>query len=268
MYFSKLFFIFISTITLLSQAVFCNFSNPNIPSATGITNIPESTISSNPSILSEINEDFLLVQVQPNKFNIKDLNPIFLILGKKFKNFSLALSIDGIGNYIFNQFKTAVIFSTNITEDFKAGFTTEFSRLSIKDYNNYTNLKFNIGTILKITDNLIAGISFTNINRNYFDGTDKTANLSSLLGISYNTTENIAVELGTKIKIGGNSSIFANSCFHIFDFFTAKFAIQTNPQTIETGVSLPIYNYSHISFDLSYNNYLGFSPIISILFLF
>ncbi len=98
-----------------------------------------------------------------------------------------------------------------------------------------------------------------NINRGHFEGGDKTAEQTAIMGIGYDIVDNIQIGINGIVRINSSSGFSINGKFIPVDDVRLLMSYLTQPQMVSLGINWSSADWMSISFMIFYHNYLGFA---------
>jgi hypothetical protein len=223
----------------------------------------------NPSSIAIDTSDRINFSIKPSKFGISELNPI--LLNGNFSidsNWLAGVSIYNLGGELYSEFSGELKIATKVSDIIAFGMSLETSRLHIKNYENQFFATFNVGTVIILSDNLNAGFVLRNLLRNHTTKADKTIYQESIFGISYQIDEYIFFDSDVAIVINSLSSLSVGLKYIPDKNFAFRTAFRTNPQILEIGSSINLYNELNLIMSIEYNSIFGISPEISFNYIF
>ena len=261
--------LFIVVILFTNVSLYASiFPTYNGARVTGLSNTVVSnnnhwSLYSNPALLSQSQESSVGISVK-NRFGVSDLNSA--AFGSNFKtkqgHFGMAFSHYGITD--FNRQNVCLGFGRQFS-DFFIGASGHYLNTQISNSSTSSALFLNIGLAFNFSSNFMVSLSAQNINRARFNKIPE-ARLESnyILGIKYEASKelNLFVEVDHGLELENTIGKFALEYLLSDDFF-----VLAGAATDEDVFSFGLF-YVNSKWDggmaLNYNQYLGFSPTLSV----
>lgn len=190
----------------------------------------------------------------PNKFNLSELNEIYLATIYKINEIYLSARINSLNNDLNNNtnFSLGTIYKYN--ELFNIGINFNYNNYIIKNYINENSFSINLGAIFYFDSIFSVGAYYNNIplNSSIYDNNDyfKTA-------ISY-SKDKFSVFIGADVLFNINSGIVSGIKYDFNKYLTLRVDYSSLINSINTSLSLK-YNNIYINLFLSHHNSLGYS---------
>lgn len=218
--------------------------------------------SSYPSSYNMIN-----VGVKPGRFGMSELNSLhaFAVISID-STWSLGLNISGIGGELYNEFSPEIGIRWNVNENINIGASGEFNKVTVKNYNSYNIPTFNLGGIVKLTNELNAGMYIRNLLRNYSGDIDKTVYQEGSFGLSYSADEDLTINADAVVVINSFNSFNVGIKYDFDENFTSRLAVSTNPGVVNLGVLCKVSDAFSFVLSMDYDITLGITPEIALIY--
>ncbi|MDI3525897.1 MAG: hypothetical protein PWR03_80 [Tenuifilum sp.] len=203
-----------------------------------------------------------------NRFLLKELGESSIGVTIPVTPGSFGISLSHFGYNAFSRIKAGVGYGMHLGKRFVAGVGLSFTRLQIiGEYRNDNAYLIEGGIHYLPTDKLVVGFYLFNPTHSKFDN---LADIPVLMGVGLTYLISDRIQLVSQL----DDDTQREPAFRFgMEYFTSKgiaFRIgysTVSPEGITVGVGLPVKTF-HVDFGLSHNQYLGFTPKLSISYLF
>lgn len=179
--------------------------------------------------------------------------------------FGLAVNYSGFD--LYNEKKLGLAYGRLFTKNISGGIQIDYLSTSITEYGTAGALTFELGLMIKLSQQLSAAAHVFNpvpISSGFQD--EKIPTLFRL-GLSYEPGEKIILLAEAEKDIDRPARIKAALEYKIVDALHLRGGVATNPSQYSFGVGL---NVQHLKIDIasSYHQILGFTPGLSVNYVF
>lgn len=221
----------------------------------------------NPAGLERIKDYAVFASYSPSRFGLSELSPAMLFAGYNAgKGIFASVSINALGNDLYNEQSISLASAYSADSIFSIGVSAEYARIGIRDYPANTALFVNIGGIVSIWENVIAGFAITNINRAAYKFGDRTPVQRAVFGIGAVLTRDLSADIDAIVSFNRGSGIAAAVKYKFDELIAVRLASSTEPTIIEAGVRFNALAGFDITASLSYCDNLGYSRSFGVAF--
>lgn len=207
-------------------------------------------INNNPAV---INNNLVFGYI-PNKFNLPELNDIYLSANYKINDLILNANINSTNNQLNNETKFSLGTLYKYDNIFNLGIRFNYNNYSIKNYinNNYFNV--DLGAIFYFDSIFSLGAYYNNIqlNKNIYYNPDYFK-----FALAYNK-DDFSMFIGADVLINYQSGIVAGVKYNINDYIALRVDYSTLIKSINSNISFK-YNNFILNLFLIHHNSLGYS---------
>jgi len=204
-----------------------------------------------------------------NRFMLKELNKSTIAYTNPFFTGSLGINLTYFGYNMYNEKKAGIAYAKKLSERFALGIQLDYFHTSLGDiYGSKSAVTFEIGFLSKLNNQLsIGGHVFNPVQANFNDHNNEKIPSTLTFGFSYLISENIITTFETEKSIELPINLKIGTEFKINEFSFARLGINTNPTLLTFGYGIS-YNNFIFDFSSNYHQLLGFSPQLSVIYLF
>ncbi len=240
---------------LISQ-VESNYHN-RVINASGKSLLSPTAISINSALNTNEKSEFG-IYVSPSLLGISELN-----YGTVYSNFSIAnnfnsmLSMNGSSSDIFSEI-SPMAGLCYFEDKFSISILGKYTQFTIKDFNDESVFYLDIGSTVKIVDDIYCGFALTNITGAYLKGAEKNTHQTAALGIGTKFNNNLAVDINYILYVNYFGTLSFSTSYTIAEYFSAALAYQGNPGIFQLDMKFDLEKWS-FPFSISYYDYFGIS---------
>jgi hypothetical protein len=229
-------------------------------SATGLTASNPAAYSYNPALLSYLKVPTLTLNAALSRFGLSELSPGYILFGMPVSdNFVTAITGFGIGNDLYNEFSGALHGAYSISEFMDIGVSVEYFRISIKDHQLDDSYQFHIGSNVRISDFMSAGVCVKNINNSYYLGGERTSGQQGAIGFGFLIADDLTFDLGMQVSTYGQSGLSLATLYTLENIINVRFSALTSPRIVSGSVSILAIPYIDLNILSSYHDIIGWS---------
>jgi hypothetical protein len=255
----SIFIILFTTFKTYSQSIQNDYIHP-IKNSTGMAAINEFEYLQNPAQLRLLDSTVLALNYSPSQFGLPEISPAaFMFAFNLHKNLSLGFSFDGLGNNLYKEYSGSLHCSYQIAESYFIGCTMEYSIIYIKNYSQADMLQFNLGTLIKLTENLYAGICFKNVTRASYTGGAYTPDQNAVVGLGIKLFKDLSFETNLNMAYNQSSGVSGSLKYIIADIISLRISMLSNPTTFDAGIRIHALPYLSLNGELFHREILGYS---------
>ena len=173
-------------------------------------------------------------------------------------NFGLQADYFGFKNY--NEAQVGLAYARSLGPKVDLGMKFNYYAVSIPGYGTGSNVNFEIGTMLHLTDQIHAGLHAYNPVGGKFSK-NKEEKLSGIytFGLGYEPTENFLVTADVSKEEDQAANITASMQYNFMKRFYARFGVETETGNAFGGAGLS-WKLLRLDATVSYHPHLGYSP--------
>jgi hypothetical protein len=248
-------------IQLTSQIV--NFDiYTQLSSSTGLSDLKNFSIS-NPATFQSIDSGYLALSYQPSKFGLKELSQSTIFINQRINNeIVTGLAIIGTVNDIFNEFTANASIASKVYDNLDIGGSIVYNRIGIKNFSTYSAVFINFGAKLKLTNDIFAGFSLSNLLRENRTGGNENVVQIANIGVGAKIIDEFYIDFGSLISISRYSGFMIGVKYNLEKYISLRIASSSAENALEFSAMFKPNNYLEISSGLNYQNVLGYSPYI------
>lgn len=178
-------------------------------------------------------------------------------------NFGVQADYFGFKNY--NESQLGLAYARSLGSKVDVGIKFNYYNVRIPGYGNGSNVNFEIGTTLHLTDKVHAGIHAYNPVGGKFskNGEEKLAAIYTF-GIGYEPTESFLVTTDVNKEENQPANITASVQYNFKKQFFTRFGVETETGNAFGGAGVA-WKLLRLDANVSYHPHLGFSPGLLIL---
>ena len=165
----------------------------------------------------------------------------------------------GYSNYGFELYKEnkfAIGYAAKIAENFSIGVSTFYHNVSIKNYGSKGAIVFNLGSIVRLNEQIGLGFSVMNVTRSTITNESNDIPTVIWLGTDLNFAKDIVFNAAIKKEIGFNPSIRLGAEYSLLDFLQLRIGASNEPDTYSGGFGI-IYQFVQFDYAFSSHTDLG-----------
>lgn len=199
----------------------------------------------------------------PYKYALNDLNIAQVsFLYKLNSDLVIGMKIKGNISEIYKELAMSGNSSYKVNEIITLGFNLNYNNLTIKNFNSYNQINFDLFSKIKFGENFSAGFRLDNLNRaKYSESTNIFQRF--ITGLGYNYNQLYFFEIASSISLNHTSGLILGSKVILNKDIKCKIALDTGYNDIELSI---LYNASgyDLIFGTVYNTTLGMKPNIEL----
>ena len=200
----------------------------------------------NPAGLAQITHDEAGVYFSPSPFGMSELKNAYAAFSHPM-NFG-AIAVGGMiyGFELYKETQMSLGGSYNYDDRFFIGVVFNYKNFTVKNYGSKNTMIFDIGVLVKLTEDLHFGFIYKNITRaSLISETDELpVELSS--GLSYKIIDNCTASLAIEKDIRYKASPRLGIDYAIIQYLAIRMGFAKNPNLYSFGIGI---NYSLFNFN-------------------
>jgi hypothetical protein len=222
-----------------------------------VSSISINDVSDNPSKLVYIERNSIASSYIPSTFGLPELSNHNLNASYKHDSLIHFFNVSGLFQelYTYSNFGYSICYKT--FDKFTPSLTFNYNYLSIKDYNNFGNLTFDIGGILELNPDFNFGFAITNILNSSFEGNNDIKKQKALFGFEYKMYKNFKFQIGTEIRIENSSGVILSFIKEFEDLGILALSYSTEPQMVQFNLNMDMIDDFFLIYEMNYHNVLG-----------
>ncbi len=201
----------------------------------------------NPSGLAGLNRREIGIFYSPAPFGLKELANGYIAYSEPFDFGSISLGGSTFGFDLFRESKFITSISYKYLDKFFISVAANYHTINIQNYGNASSVYFNLGSLIKITENINWGFSFQNINRASFSSEESQIPIIYRSGLSYVAVDNLfSISASIEKEIDFDSNFSFGLEYTLFEYLTLRTGYSTFPSRLTAGIGI---NYNYFSLD-------------------
>ena len=190
----------------------------------------------------------------PNKFNLPELNDIYLYSNYRINDFILNANINSTNNELNTETKISLGTIYRYNNIFNFGIRFNYNNYAIKNYINSNYFNLDLGAIFYFDSIFSVGAYYNNIqlNNNIYYNPDYFK-----FAIAYNKN-NFSMFIGADVLINNQSGIITGVKYNINENISFRVDYSTLIKSINSNISFKYNNFIFNLF-LTHHNSLGYS---------
>ncbi|MCX6281989.1 MAG: hypothetical protein NTU51_08495 [Bacteroidetes bacterium] len=204
-----------------------------------------------------------------NRFMVSELSCKALVVSACLRPGSFSLTCLHFGSGIYSELKTGIGYARKFGKRFSAGIQLVYYRFMIADgYGSKNAINCEGGLIFKPAKQIVVAFHCINpVPVKLITATGETLPVLYQLGLSYSFTKEILVSAEIEKGPEGKACARIGGEWRFAGILSARAGIATAPFRLSIGAGIVLKRFS-VDFASEYNQVLGFSPAVSLQFLF
>lgn len=235
---------------------------------TSITNIDVFASSNNPAATAFLTQHALGFYFQ-NKYLLPELNgthACFVFQNNKIGSFSSSLSHSGYK--VFNETISSLAYARKFGSSVSTGLKLSYHQLKIQENGSKALFALQLSLLYKIRDQLVLGLVVNNPIKQKLNAPAKESLPTTIaIGIGYHPSEKLrlAMQLQKDLKYPIQASLGVE--YQIHKILSTRLGAGINPLLLSGGIAFQLQAFD-IAISSSWDQYLGFSPQLSLQYAF
>ncbi len=202
------------------------------------------------------------------KFFLGELNNYTAVIGLPTASGNFAFKANYSGSSDYNETQLGLAYGRKLGSKVDAGAQFNYQGIRIAGYGNASDISFELGTILHVTDRLHAGIHVNNPVGGKF-GKDQQEKLSSVysFGFGYDASEKFLVSAEIEKEEDQPVNVNAGMQYKFLPQLLARLGMSTATSSAWLGIGLTIKSF-RMDITTGYHPQLGVTPGLLLLFNF
>lgn len=219
----------------------------------------------NPSGLVNVKNFSAGVYYSPAPFGLKELATANATASKKFSFGNIAIGFQTFGFELFRENKLYLSYGYSPFENFSSGISLKFYSYSIQNYGNDFAVGLDLGILANITENILMGFSFHNLNRPTVGLGNERLPQIFIAGFAFKAHKSTLFSIETEKDIKYPFNIKFGLEYELIKYVQLRFGYNTEPAKFATGIGI-IYDNFTFDYAFNYHTILGITHSFGINF--